>query len=281
MKNGWFRIPNRIITEGHGKAIGYSGLAVYLCLAHHADKSGLSWPSYATIAKEVGGDRSVVIAAVQRLREAGLIDVQERPHKTNLYRILDLGNTPPGGGSDLPPAGGDSPPGGGRDFQPGGRDFQPGGSGFPTTGGRKSLPEPDAIEPDSFEPDSRKQQHEPEEPAAADFNLEKAVEEECRVSDSIKNPEGFKQAVRRNPRGYGFVQSPDGTWQHPSKANRTSYSRVRNDESVADAKIAARTIRIGEQFSRVRNDESAADAKIAARTIRSGGDCSPPESRGA
>ena len=51
LTQGWFRVPNEII-DAHGPALGPFGIAVYCCLAHHADAGGLCWPSFNTIARE-------------------------------------------------------------------------------------------------------------------------------------------------------------------------------------------------------------------------------------
>jgi biotin operon repressor len=64
---------------------------VLLVLANKANFSGECWPSMATLAREAGISRRHVIRCLKKLRELGLIDVQQRikdNHFTsNMYKL--------------------------------------------------------------------------------------------------------------------------------------------------------------------------------------------------
>ncbi len=90
---GWFHIDN-VLLDDHGATIGAIGVAVYAVLARHADRAGVCFPSYARVAALLGLSRPTVIAAMRKLGEAGLIEIQtvkppgRRPH--NVYTLVDL-----------------------------------------------------------------------------------------------------------------------------------------------------------------------------------------------
>ena len=90
---GWFHIDN-VLLDDHGAAIGAIGVAVYATLARHADRAGVCFPSYARIAALLDLSRPTVIAAMRKLKEAGLIEIEavrepgRRPR--NVYTLVDL-----------------------------------------------------------------------------------------------------------------------------------------------------------------------------------------------
>jgi len=104
---GWFHIDN-VLLDDHGDTIGAIGVAVYAVLARHADRAGVCFPSYARVAALLDLSRPTVIAAMRKLREAGLIEIQtvkppgRRPH--NVYTLVDLvhRSRPRTGQADIP-----------------------------------------------------------------------------------------------------------------------------------------------------------------------------------
>lgn len=75
-------------------------------IARRSNGNGICWPSHATLAQECGCTRRHVIRLVDRLEQAGLVEVARRKHtwveieagapykKTNIYRIVMLPNVP-------------------------------------------------------------------------------------------------------------------------------------------------------------------------------------------
>jgi len=104
---GWFHIDN-VLLDDHGATIGAIGVAVYATLARHADRAGVCFPSYARVAALLDLSRPTVIAAMRKLKEAGLITIEtvkapgRRPR--NVYTLVDLVNRsrPRTGQADIP-----------------------------------------------------------------------------------------------------------------------------------------------------------------------------------
>lgn len=87
---GWVRIDHAIIDLL--PAIGPAAFAVYAVLAKHADESGACWPSVARVAQLCGTTKRSVRRCLQRLVDAGLIEVKRRrsekgDHAPNVYRL--------------------------------------------------------------------------------------------------------------------------------------------------------------------------------------------------
>jgi len=82
-KPGWFWMHNAIL-DNYGALLKPIGLAVYVCLARHANAAGQSWPGKRTIAEEVGCSESSVHAAIRLLVELRLITFE--------HRVSDVGD---------------------------------------------------------------------------------------------------------------------------------------------------------------------------------------------
>ena len=71
-----------------GRLTGADGW-VYACIVAHASgKTQQAWPSRETIANQVGIHSRTVSRSVGRLERAGLIRVERRPNRVNLYHVL-------------------------------------------------------------------------------------------------------------------------------------------------------------------------------------------------
>jgi DNA-binding transcriptional MocR family regulator len=73
--------------------------AILFCLATHADRKGICWPSRRLTAEEAGCSERTVWAAMQWLNSAGLIIVRARPGRSHLIKLTleeyrDLASTP-------------------------------------------------------------------------------------------------------------------------------------------------------------------------------------------
>ena len=94
------RIDNAIIDDLAAK-IGIYGLGIYLAIKRHLNqKTGDCFPSYKTIAKKSGIDRSTVIRYVKKLRELNLISPEWRfkedgSHTSNQYNFHKGGSIEP------------------------------------------------------------------------------------------------------------------------------------------------------------------------------------------
>lgn len=71
-------------------------LLVLASLADQANDDGYCWPSVASTAKRCRISERQVQRWVTKLVEDGLLEVQERPGTSNMYRIVggDMGDTP-------------------------------------------------------------------------------------------------------------------------------------------------------------------------------------------
>jgi hypothetical protein len=90
---GWFWLHDRII-DTYGRELGPIGIAVYACLARHADKAGESFPAKITIATEIGASKRAVDTAIARLAHFKLITVTKRKatpgdFDSNIYTLLN------------------------------------------------------------------------------------------------------------------------------------------------------------------------------------------------
>jgi helix-turn-helix protein len=101
------RIDNSIIDDLAAK-IGIYGLGIYIAIKRHLNqKTGDCFPSYKTIARKLGIDRSTVIRYVKKLKEFNLIDPEWRfkedgSHNSNQYNFQEVESSAPSGGGTKP-----------------------------------------------------------------------------------------------------------------------------------------------------------------------------------
>ena len=94
-QKGWSWFDNRVITRMAAR-IGPHALSVYMALVTHSDEhTQTCYPSYHTLAKELGLSRPTVIKAIQTLVRTKLIHKSTRQATpgdadTNLYTLLDV-----------------------------------------------------------------------------------------------------------------------------------------------------------------------------------------------
>ena len=123
----WFWLHNAIL-DTYGPKLGPYGIAVYCCLCRHAGQEQHTWVGQKELAEEIGGSRAQVHRELTKLRELGLLHVEERREAhgqaSNVYTLLAVAAaerphvsvigghvTPRGAGSqaDTTPAQGDMP----------------------------------------------------------------------------------------------------------------------------------------------------------------------------
>jgi DNA-binding transcriptional regulator YhcF (GntR family) len=85
----WFWCSNLLVDE-LGPTLGPIALAVYVCLARHANENGTTWPAKRTIATEIRASTRAVQYALRQLESAGAITTDHDPTRTtNTYTLLD------------------------------------------------------------------------------------------------------------------------------------------------------------------------------------------------
>jgi len=89
----WFWLHNIIVTD-YGKEIGPHGIAVYAALACHADKEQQTWVSQKALAEEIGSSRAQVQRELAKLKQLGLVQVDEQMNEhgqtSNTYLLLPV-----------------------------------------------------------------------------------------------------------------------------------------------------------------------------------------------
>lgn len=96
-QRGWFWIDNDVFRK-HGVTLGPYGLAVYMALAYHANRKAACWPSYDTLAAEIGISKRKLIEVTKLLVDLRLIEVRRRsteqtadePPQANLTNVFVL-----------------------------------------------------------------------------------------------------------------------------------------------------------------------------------------------
>lgn len=151
----YFKVPVAVVSD-FGPQIRPLGLAVYVALARRLNrKSGTAWPSYDTIAADIGASKRAVIGAMAVLRKLGLVRVNpSRGRRSNTYELPHLN-----GATNAPLAGGngaDNAPLTPATVQP----MHPNGADNAPLNGAVNAPEPDTIrEPSSRESTSSSEPH--------------------------------------------------------------------------------------------------------------------------
>jgi hypothetical protein len=85
---GFAAVPYWVMRE-YGRLIGPDGIGLYAALRSYANGEGTCWPSYGTLADLLGTQRLTVIRCVRRLESAGLIQVDRRPNRPNVFHLSD------------------------------------------------------------------------------------------------------------------------------------------------------------------------------------------------
>lgn len=93
----WFWLHN-VIIDRYGLELGPFGIAVYCCLARHVGQEQQTWVAYRAIGALTGISRTQIIREMTKLRDLGLITIEERStdhgKASNLYTLLPLPDYP-------------------------------------------------------------------------------------------------------------------------------------------------------------------------------------------
>ncbi len=89
LRNGdWYWI-NKVLLDEYGERIKPIGIAIYNCLAAHANQEGFCFPSHKHIAKKIGASISSVQRGIRQLIKLNLVR-KGRQRYHNLYYLLKL-----------------------------------------------------------------------------------------------------------------------------------------------------------------------------------------------
>lgn len=89
LRNGdWYWI-NKVILDEYGEKLKPIGIAIYNCLAAHANQEGFCFPSHKHIANKIGASISSVQRGIRELIRLNLIR-KGRQRYHNLYYLLKL-----------------------------------------------------------------------------------------------------------------------------------------------------------------------------------------------
>ncbi len=87
-KGDWYWI-SKVLLDEYGSTIKPIGIAVYNCLAEHANQEGFCFPSHKHIADKIGASISSVQRGIRQLIKLGIIRKSRRRYH-NVYYLLKL-----------------------------------------------------------------------------------------------------------------------------------------------------------------------------------------------
>jgi biotin operon repressor len=86
----WFWLHNAIL-DSYGPRLGVYALSVYVALCRHAGQDQQTWVSQGKLAASLGAGRTSVNQAIAKLRDLGLIEVEDRTDShgrtTSIYTL--------------------------------------------------------------------------------------------------------------------------------------------------------------------------------------------------
>ena len=87
-KGDWYWI-SKVLLDEYGSTLGPIGIAIYNCLAEHANQEGFCFPAHKTIADKIGASISSVQRGIRQLIKLNLVR-KGRQRYHNLYYLLKL-----------------------------------------------------------------------------------------------------------------------------------------------------------------------------------------------
>src|SRR3989338_7463053 len=87
-KGDWYWI-SKVLLDEYGSTIGPIGIAIYNCLAEHANQEGFCFPAHKTIADKIGTSISSVQRGIRQLIKLEIIRKSRRRYH-NVYYLLKL-----------------------------------------------------------------------------------------------------------------------------------------------------------------------------------------------
>lgn len=87
-RGDWYWI-NKALLDEYGSIIKPIGIAIYNCLAEHANQEGFCFPSHKHIADQIGASISSVQRGIRQMIKLGIISKGRRRY-SNVYYLLKL-----------------------------------------------------------------------------------------------------------------------------------------------------------------------------------------------
>ena len=87
-KGDWYWI-SKVLLDEYGSTLGPIGIAIYNCLAEHANQEGFCFPAHKTIADKIGASISSVQRGIRQLISLAIIRKSRRRYH-NVYYLLKL-----------------------------------------------------------------------------------------------------------------------------------------------------------------------------------------------
>ncbi len=89
VRNGDWYWVSKVLLDEYGSKIQPIGIAIYNCLAEHANQEGFCFPSHKYIAEKIGSSISSVQRGIRLLIKLGIIN-KKRQRYHNVYYLLKL-----------------------------------------------------------------------------------------------------------------------------------------------------------------------------------------------
>lgn len=87
IKNGFTKVSNSIITSTE---ITFNEKMVYICLRMHKMSKEVAFPSFTTLAEELGCSRRTIANCIKELLSKGIITREKRFYRSNRYSFPDF-----------------------------------------------------------------------------------------------------------------------------------------------------------------------------------------------
>jgi len=89
VRNGDWYWVSKVLLDEYGDRLKPIGIAIYNCLAAHANQEGFCFPSHGYIAKKIGASISSVQRGIRQLIKLGIIRKSRRRYH-NVYYLLKI-----------------------------------------------------------------------------------------------------------------------------------------------------------------------------------------------
>ena len=89
LRNGDWYWVSKVLLDEYGSKIQPIGIAIYNCLAEHANQEGFCFPSHKYIADKIGSSISSVQRGIRQMIKLGLIS-KKRKRLHNVYYLLKI-----------------------------------------------------------------------------------------------------------------------------------------------------------------------------------------------
>jgi DNA replication protein DnaD len=89
VRNGDWYWVSKVLLDEYGDKLKPIGIAIYNCLAAHANQEGFCFPSHGYIAKKIGASISSVQRGIRQLIKLGIISKARRRYH-NVYYLLKI-----------------------------------------------------------------------------------------------------------------------------------------------------------------------------------------------